>query len=231
MIDELGLPTGSQALDVGCGAGAITVDLASRGYIVNAVDHVREMIELTQRAASEAEVASNLMTSLGDIQNLAFRDSSFDLVLAIGVLPWLSACRHSLSELARVLKPGGYLITNIDNRWALHRLIEPTTNFILAPLRIAVREVLYRSHLKKREPKAFTTMVSRRGFESLLGVCGFIPLRGLMLGFGPFSVFGYCLLPGALEMKFNDQLQRLCDRGFPFISSTGAQYLLLARKN
>src|SRR3954453_2115666 len=50
-VDGLRLARGSRVLDVGCGAGSIALAVAARGLVVDAVDPVREMRELTSRAA------------------------------------------------------------------------------------------------------------------------------------------------------------------------------------
>src|SRR5436309_15555356 len=89
IVDRLPLQAGANVLDVGCGSGAISVPLAARGLRVNAVDAVPEMVALTKRRASECQVVRMLEVALGDIHNLEFGDKYFDLVLAIGVLPWL----------------------------------------------------------------------------------------------------------------------------------------------
>src|SRR6267378_2147544 len=57
MVDKLGLPPDEQVLEVGCGAGLTTAALAHRGYIIDAVDSVDEMVDLTRRHAAEVGVA------------------------------------------------------------------------------------------------------------------------------------------------------------------------------
>src|SRR5438105_4219073 len=50
-VDRLSLSSGARVLDVGCGAGTTTVELAKRGLQVEAVDAVPEMLGLTEQAA------------------------------------------------------------------------------------------------------------------------------------------------------------------------------------
>lgn len=230
MVDSLSLPTGSLVLDIGCGAGAISVALGSRGFNVEAVDQVLEMINLTGQAAEEVGLKSKITATLGDIRNLSFPGGAFKLALVIGVLPWLSAYRGPLSEVARVLEPGGHVIVNVDNRWALHRLLDPELNFMLIPVKRRIGQILRRLHLRKAAPSAPTTMTSPREFKALLGECGFDVVGGTILGFGPFSVAGHRLFPSSFNLKCHTTLQRLCKRGVPFVRSMGSQYLVLARK-
>ena len=230
IVDELGLETDAEVLDAGCGAGSISIALASRGFAVKSVDQVPEMIDLTKRTASKLGMLSKVTASLGDIQHLAFPDSSFRLALAIGVLPWLNGYGASLKEVARVLKPNGYFIANIDNRWALHRLLDPEMNFMLSPIKRKASRFLEKIHLYKRTPVAPTTMTSSKGFKSMLRRSGFEPLKGVMFGFGPVSFFGHQLPSGSLAVRLENKLQRLCDGKLPVLRSMGAQYLVLARK-
>ena len=55
-------------------------------------------------------------------------------------------------------------------------------------------------------------------------------VKAATLGFGPFSFLGRTLLSDSLGIKVNRRLQALADHGVPGISSTGSQYLVLARK-
>lgn len=230
IIDGMRPAPGTQVLDIGCGAGTISVPLASRGLCVKAVDATQEMIALTSRFASDSGVSANVDTKLGDIRHLDFADSTFQVVLAIGVLPWLSEHQLAVREMARVLRPGGYLLVNIDNCWGLHRLIDPVTNFILAPLRLLAGRFLRSIHLRKRERGLSTSLMSVRQFYSLLQDGGLTPVQGRSLGFGPFCIFQREFLPVSVGITVHYTLQRLCDRGVPILRSIGGQYIVLARK-
>src|SRR5205085_3184765 len=133
-----GISKDAFVLEVGCGAGLTAVKLAER-YIVEAVDTVQEMLDLTRERAAIARVDDRLTTRRGDANELSYTDGAFDLVLAIGVLPWVHDNASALREFARVLRPGGHLIVNIDNKWALHRIIDPQLNPIVRPVKKALR--------------------------------------------------------------------------------------------
>lgn len=230
MVDSLRLKPGSPVLDIGCGAGSTSVALASRGLNVAAVDPVPEMVELTKQAAFEARAGSNLTASLGDVHDLAFSDSSFRLVLAIGVLPWLSTYADPLLEIARVLQPGGFLVVSVDNSWAIHRLLDPGTNFLLSPLKRTVGRMLRYLRLRRRKAGCPTSMASPRAFGHLLFRLEFEVERSVTFGYGPFSFLGRNLVPDSLGLKIHSKLQQLCERRIPIVRSMGAQHLVLARK-
>lgn len=104
------LSSGASLLDVGCGPGTITMDLAewvAPGSVVG-IDRSPEVIERA-RDAAEARALSNLTFEVGDVYDLEFEDGSFDVVYAHQVLQHLSDPTRALREMGRVLRDGGWL--------------------------------------------------------------------------------------------------------------------------
>lgn len=104
------LTPGQQVLDVGCGPGTITIDLASRvapGSIVG-IDAASEVVARAESARQEAGV-TNASFATGDVYGLAYDDASFDVVHAHQVLQHLTDPVRALGEMRRVLRPGGLL--------------------------------------------------------------------------------------------------------------------------
>ena len=102
------LRPGIDLLDVGCGPGTITVDLAQRvapGRIVG-MDAAADAIEAARAAAGEAG-ASNLELAVGDVYALDHADDSFDVVHAHQVLQHLGDPVAALREMRRVCRPDG----------------------------------------------------------------------------------------------------------------------------
>lgn len=228
-FDRLALPTGSPILEVGCGAGMTTVELARRGYRITAIDTVEPMIDLTTQHAAYAGVADHVKVTLGDAHHLPFRDELFSAVLAIGVIPWLHSPGTALQEMARVLKPAGHLIVNADNRWRLIYLLDPRTSPLCTRVRKKVADVLARSGLHKRGSAVRVHSHSQAEFDALLSRAGLEKIEGLTFGFGPFSFLSYTL-PESVGGTLHRTLQTMADRRFPVFRSTGAQYIVLARK-
>jgi len=231
MVEKLELPKPAQVLEIGCGAGATVIPLAQRGYMVDAVDTVEEMLQLTREAAVQAGVSQRVRTKSEDAHQLSFPDNSFSLAIAMGVTPYLHSLSAALREMARVLEPGGYLIVNADNRWRLSYVLDPRRFPALAATRQKLRAWLEHSGLLKSDPAApRPRMYSRKEFDATLAAAGLEKLWGTTLGFGPFSFLNFNLLSEPAGIKLHEKLQSLADRRVPVLRSTGAQYMVLARK-
>ena len=92
-------------LDVGCGPGTITVDLATRVASVTGVDASEVALEAARRHAAENGVTCEFTQA--DAEALPFADASFDVVHAHQVLQHLMDPVAALREMKRVTRPGG----------------------------------------------------------------------------------------------------------------------------
>ncbi|GEL95487.1 methyltransferase domain-containing protein [Cellulomonas composti] len=102
------LEPGMRLLDVGCGPGTVTVDLARRvapGEVVG-IDASERVVEIARTTASDAGVP-NATFEVGDAYTLPFEDDSFDVVHAHQVLQHLTDPVAALREMRRVARPGG----------------------------------------------------------------------------------------------------------------------------
>jgi SAM-dependent methyltransferase len=106
LIDSL--PPDADVLDVGCGPGTITSDLAvlsAHGRVVG-VDAAEDVLAEARTAARERNLA-NVSFETGDVYHLAFPEGSFDVVHAHQLLQHLSDPVAALAEMSRVCRPGG----------------------------------------------------------------------------------------------------------------------------
>ena len=101
------LRPGMSLLDVGCGPGTITADLASRVAPgrVTGVETSAEIVGLARAAAAEVDAHVDFVVS--DAHALGFADDAFDVVHAHQLLHHLADPVGALREMRRVCAPGG----------------------------------------------------------------------------------------------------------------------------
>jgi len=117
----LGNGSGKTLLDVGCGGGYLSEEFAKTGLQVTGIDPSRNSV----RAATEHTVQSGLRINYreGRAEAIPFGDSSFDLVSCCDVLEHVDDINATVSEIARVLKPGGLFFFDTINRTFLSWLL------------------------------------------------------------------------------------------------------------
>ena len=106
-------------LDVGCGPGTVTLDVArlvDPGRVVG-VDLAPPSVGEATAKAREAGVV-NVSYEVGDAVDLAFDDGSFDLAYSTNLLPFVRDPVRALTEQRRVARPGGWVIAQTDDRVA-----------------------------------------------------------------------------------------------------------------
>lgn len=105
---------GLKVLDVGCAAGSQLYSIASQIQYGHGVDIAQSLIDAAILYSKEHKF-KNLEFSRGEIEQLAFDDESFDIVICGEVLEHVFDKDIALRELLRVLKPGGKLLISIPN--------------------------------------------------------------------------------------------------------------------
>lgn len=112
---------GRRILDAGCGGGPLFAVLRDQGAIVSGIDASAGMLEQARlRLGADADLR---MADLAD--PLPFPDDEFDDVIASLVLHYLEDWGPTLTELRRVLRPGGRLIVSVNH---------PTADYCIARL-------------------------------------------------------------------------------------------------
>ena len=100
---------GRLVLDAGCGVGGLTRTLVARGARVVALD-IGPRLAATTRERCGCEAVVGTLTALG------VRSNAFDVVLSTEAVEHTSDPERAVSELYRVVKPGGHLALTTPNR-------------------------------------------------------------------------------------------------------------------
>lgn len=109
---KVGLKDAHKVLDVGCGSGFVTRDIArlTKGTVIG-VDGSPRLLEVAKKTLSET---TNTSICLGDAQNLPFQDNTFDLVTCNLLLMWADDPQTVVKEMARVVKPKGKILASLE---------------------------------------------------------------------------------------------------------------------
>lgn len=116
LIVKLGLKGTERLLDIGCGDGKVTAEIAARlplGSVLG-IDNSPDMIALAQQTFP-AEKHPNLAFAIGDASSLSFPDP-FDVVFSNAALHWVLDHRPVLEGIRQSLKPGGRILLQMGGK-------------------------------------------------------------------------------------------------------------------
>src|SRR5918911_4038366 len=109
---------GKRLLEIGCGTGTDLLQFARGGAEVIGVDLTPRSIEIARRRF--AVYGQSGTFAIGDAENLAFPDDSFDAVYSFGVLHHTPDTGRAIREIRRVLRRGGRAIVMLYHRASLY---------------------------------------------------------------------------------------------------------------
>jgi 2-polyprenyl-3-methyl-5-hydroxy-6-metoxy-1,4-benzoquinol methylase len=102
---EAGDPTGKAILDIGCGSGVYSIELARRGARrVVGLDFSEPMLEIARRSAREAGVGGAVDLQRGEFLSHDFGAETFDVTIAMGVFDYLEEAQPFLTKMARLTR-------------------------------------------------------------------------------------------------------------------------------
>ena len=110
LIEMADVRPGERGLDLACGTGDLAFAAASRGARVVGLDLTHRMLQLAARKSRAAEFVT------GDMTSLPFASQTFDLVTTGYGLRNVPDLNLAIDEVARVLRPGGRLLSLDFNR-------------------------------------------------------------------------------------------------------------------
>lgn len=176
-LASAGVAPGASILDFGCGSGITVASLSEAGYRAQGVDFAPDAITFgTGQGISGLQVVAD--------EKLPYADASFDAITCMDVLEHLQDEQPALTEMRRVLKPGGVLVVMVPaymwlwgrqdevahhyRRYTLGRLVEVVRrgellaierrsyfNTLLFPLIALVRSGSWMLGLKSRRESDF----------------------------------------------------------------------------
>jgi len=116
VVDLLAAKSGERILDLGCGTGALTAEIAACGAHVIGVDRSAEMIEEARKKfpAIQFEVC--------DARALPF-SKEFDAVFSNAALHWIPEAERVIQGVARALKPGGRLVAEFGGKGNVQHVV------------------------------------------------------------------------------------------------------------
>lgn len=100
---------GNEVLELGCGLGDLLADMLAAGYHCRAVEHSPEMVSAARDTLYKRGVGDPSTVLQGSAQKLPFSDSSFNTVVSTFPSEYIYD-PDSITEIERVLRPGGRLI-------------------------------------------------------------------------------------------------------------------------
>ena len=111
------LQIGSTVLEGGCGTGKNLYTLQQSGYEALGIDYAPQTVALINKYCPELAVV------VGDVRVLPFNDDSFDGYWSLGVIEHFYVGYHDIvREMARVIRPGGYLFLTFPHMNPLRKL-------------------------------------------------------------------------------------------------------------
>jgi ubiquinone/menaquinone biosynthesis C-methylase UbiE len=231
MVLDLKLPEDACILDVGCGPGEMVVDLMRHRWRIWGIDIAEKMVQIAREKVARVRNPNEVHLSTGDIERLDLPDRFFDVIICSGVVEYLNDDEKWMREVNRVLKPGGVLIINVTNKWALRKwtapLIEPLkrSKALARAMNFVKERILKRGRLhhfpfrpRVHSPNAFDRYLAQHGYEKLE-----FRYFDFSVMVAPFdTLFGFVTIP------MRRWMERYSRRNM-VLNGTG--YIVSARKN
>jgi ubiquinone/menaquinone biosynthesis C-methylase UbiE len=212
-------PKETQVLEVGCHTGVFAMTLANRYMNWTGVDIDQHALQQAVSSVATKEL-NNVIFLSANAEDLPFANNSYDLVICNHIYEHIPNPEKMLSEISRVLRPGGICYFSAGNRFALiephHRVLflswfpKSISNFVLT--------IKY-----KRKTKYYETHFSRRKLFNLLSPYSKVEIT-------PFAIEAFILenFPVGITQFY---LLRIATIFFRIIPSVCPTYIFIIQKN
>ncbi|WP_328833842.1 methyltransferase domain-containing protein [Streptomyces sp. NBC_00252] len=175
LIERLLVDETDHVLDVGCGVGGPGLRVVeSTGARLTGISISEEQVKTANRLAEEAGRADRAVFQRADAMQLPFEDASFDAVMALESIIHMPDRETVLTEVARVLRPGGRLVlTDVFERAPRKVPRHPSIDKFCRNFMVTLADVdgyvamLHRSGLRLRGLLDITEHTQQRTFQEL----------------------------------------------------------------
>jgi ubiquinone/menaquinone biosynthesis C-methylase UbiE len=226
LLTRIGKKCSMTILDAGCGNGQFSQLLISLGVSnVVGVDFSHNMIMWAKERSVRGKFRERLDLALGKLENLNFKDESFDVVFMFGVMEHLEDPHSAFREVRRVLRKGGKLILDIPRKNSSSYF-----TFLLfgrSPkwwgTKLKVRHIL-----KIREKTEFYRFFDKNELEEMIAVASMRLVTTEPTSFFHYGGIGASLVEKMLRNKI--QIQKALDIIFERVLRTPSGELVLMEK-
>jgi 2-polyprenyl-6-hydroxyphenyl methylase/3-demethylubiquinone-9 3-methyltransferase len=186
-------PGNAKALEVGCGGGILAEEIASAGFALTGIDPAEKSLHTAKEHARLHNL--DIDYRLGTGENIPFPDASFDVVFCCDVLEHVRDLPKCISEISRVLKPGGIFFFDTFNRNPLSKLIviklwQEWKSTAMMPPNLHVYEML----IKPRELKK---LMQAAGFRQM-------EFKGMSPNVSPFKMISLLRQRASGRINYED---------------------------
>lgn len=226
-ISYLEAPPNATILDAGCGSCAKSVLLAAKGFRVMGIDYAADALALAAETVQAQGMTDRITLKQDNLLGLSFPDDSFQYVLCWGVLMHIPDVRQALSELARVVRPGGMLVLSEGNMYSFQAVTMRGLKAVLGRERAQVTRVdAGIEYVEKTEQG--TLLTRQTDFAWLMAECERLGFDVTARIPGQFTEL-YVAVPWSSLKKFIHLINRLW---FKYVKWTGPAFgnMLILRK-
>ncbi len=186
------------ALDIGCGGGILAEEFAAAGFKVTGIDPSEASLETAKNHANYSGLDIEYQTGTGE--NLSFPDNSFDVVYCCDVLEHVRDLPKCMSEIARVLKPGGVFFYDTINRTFQSKLIA-----------IKIMQEWQWTAFMPPNLHVYDMFIKPKELDALMKSNGLQPkdVKGMSPGVNPFEIISLCRQRIKGEITYGEMGRRI----------------------